>query len=215
MRLKEISISGLKNLDKKDWTRAVDCLTGAFSEDLCFRYMLESEVYDPKKARYIHEYTMKYGSLFGKVFTTENVEGVGIWLPLKNGDSSSFTTAVRFIRSGGLKLDKHVNKGTIAVIKKYGDYSGEMHHRIAHGQHWYLMSIGVGKEFQGQGFSKKLILPMLEYFDKNGHSCYLETHNPRNVSIYEKFGFKVMETGKLPGSDITHWAMMRIPQMKN
>jgi hypothetical protein len=31
------------------------------------------------------EYTMKYGSLFGKVFTTENVEGVGIWLPLKNG----------------------------------------------------------------------------------------------------------------------------------
>jgi hypothetical protein len=34
------------------------------------------------------------------------------------------------------------------------DYSGEMHHRIAHGLHWYLMSIGVGKEFQDRVFKE-------------------------------------------------------------
>ena len=213
MKLVKSTITGLNNLEIQDWKMAIDCLTDAFSEDPCLKYLLESEVYDPVKARVIHEYTLKYGWLYGQVFTSSKiVEGVSIWLPPKSNEVSSFMNAWMFIRSGGLKMNKTVNPGTVGIMKKYGGYSNELHHRNAKDPHWYLMSIGVAKEFQGQGFSKKLILPMLEYFDKNAQSCYLETHNPGNVALYEKFGFKVMEIGKLPDSKTTHWAMFREPK---
>ena len=81
-------------------------------------------------------------------------------------------------------MDSQVNSGTISILKKYGTYSSKLHHKYAKEPHWYLMSIGVAKEFQGKGFAKKLILPMLDYLDKNGQSCYLETHNFRNVAYF-------------------------------
>lgn len=213
MTSKKNHIKGLNSFEKNDWSKAIACLTNAFSEDQCLEYLLGSEINNPEKARFMHEYTLKYGSLFGHVFTTsKNIEGVSIWLPPKSSNVSSFMNAWRFIRSGGLKLDKIINHGTIALIKKYGDYSSELHHRNVKVPHWYLMSIGVANEFQGQGFSKELIMPMIEYFDKNAQTCYLETHNPKNVTFYEKFGFKIMEIGILPDSNTTHWAMLREPK---
>ena len=56
---------------------------------------------------------------------------------------------------------------------------------------------------------------MLKYFDENNQSCYLETHNQKNVAYYEKYGFKVVEVGCLPGTQKTHWAMLRMPNSKS
>ncbi len=44
---------------------------------------------------------------------------------------------------------------------------------------------------------------------EDGQSCYLETHNFRNVAYYEKYGFKTMEIGLLPGTNTEHFAMLR------
>ena len=214
MSKKRIEINGLQYLDIKDLEQSVNCLTDAFREDPCLKYLLQSEEYDPEKAKHIHEYTLRYGLRFGHVFTTgHDSEGISIWIP-PECKNTSLHIAWMFIRSGGLKLDKLVNPGTVDIIKKYGDYSGKLHHQSIIKPHWYLMSIGVAPRFQGQGFAKKLITPMLNYFDKHAQSCYLETHNPRNVAIYQKYGFKVTTTGKLPDSEQTHWSMLREPQKR-
>jgi GNAT superfamily N-acetyltransferase len=206
----KIVIDGLTNIDKSDWDKSIACLTDAFTEDLCLKYLLESDVYDPLKAKHIHEYTLKSGCRFGHVFTTgKNVEGVSIWLPPNRQNVSSLMTAWMFIRSGGFNLSKLVNPTTVDIIRKYGDYSAELHHRSITKPHWYLMSIGVAPQYQGQGFARKLIVPMLNYFDQHSQNCFLETHNPRNVEIYLKYGFKVTETGILPGTDTVHWSMVR------
>ncbi len=67
----------------------------------------------------------------------------------------------------------------------------------------------MAERYRGQGLASRLIRPLLEEFDKKKLACYLETHNPSNVAIYEHFGFKVVEEGKIPGTDMTHWAMLR------
>ena len=212
MKKRTSNIPGLNNLQKENWGQAIDCLTDAFSEDACFKYLLRSEVIDPAKARFIHEYTLKYSYSNGEVFvTSKNVEGVSIWLPPETNNHTSLIHVWNFIISGGLKMDKLVHPGTIDMMRKYGTYSSNLHHKYAKGPHWYLMSLGVAKEFQGMGFSKKLLLPMLDYLDKHGQSCYLETHNSDNVPYYERFGFLTMEVGTLPGSDKKHWAMLRKP----
>jgi len=216
MKPKKLLIEGLINIEKKDLQNSIACLTDAFSEDVCLKYLLDSDYYDPEKARYIHEYTLKYGMLFGHAFTTgSNTEGICIWLPPERQNVSFLMTAWMFIRSEGLSLNKKVNPNTVDIVRKYGDYSSELHHRSIAIPHWYLLSVGVAKKFQGQGYAKKLIMPMLNYFDQNLQYCYLETHNPVNVEIYSKYGFHVTETGKLPGTDKTHWSMMREPQPAN
>lgn len=211
----EININNLVQLKNEDLPRALECLTDAFSEDPCFRYLLQSDNYDPDKAKFIHEYTLKYGCQNGNVYaTSKEIEGISIWLPPKTNKHTSLMHAWNFIKFGGLKMDKRVNSGTIETMKEYGSYSSKLHHKYARESHWYLMSIGVAKKFQGKGLSKKLLIPMLDYFDKSKQTCYLETHNKKNVTYYERYGFKTMEVGKLPGSDQDHFAMLREPQSK-
>ena len=214
MRTEQTQLNGLINLEKNHLKKAVDCLTDAFSEDPCFSYLLQSDTYVPEKARVIHEYTLRYGYLNGHVFlSSEKVEGVSIWLPPKTNKHTSLMHVWNFIINGGLKMDKMVNAGTINTLRKYGTYSSNLHHKYAKGPHWYLMSIGVSKEFQGKGFAKKLMVPMLDYFDKNRQVCFLETHHAGNVAYYEKYAFRTMEIGLLPGTNTRHWAMLREPQV--
>ena len=96
-------------------------------------------------------------------------------------------------------------------MKKYDEYTSTIHHRQAPFTHWYLFTIGVRQEHQGKGYSNHLMMPVIDYFDENCQSCYLETHNQRNVSCYEKYGFKIAEIGCLPGTQKTHWGMIRLP----
>lgn len=75
----------------------------------------------------------------------------------------------------------------------------------------YPYNLAVDPNAQGKGPASKLMRPMLEFFYRTGHQCYLETQDPQNVPMYEHYGFEAVEIGKLPGSDIAHYAMLRKP----
>ena len=201
-----IDLPGLQNLEKKDIGKAVKTLTSAFSNDPCLKYLLNSEEYDYKKASFIHRYSINLGLRYGiALCTSKEVEGICIWMPPR----STNTTTWMFLRAGGLSLRNTVDKGIIKRLQDYGNYSGSIHHKNAPFPHWYLLSIAVEKEYQGKGISNRLMKPVMDYFDKNNQSCYLETHNSKNVSYYQKFGFEVAEIGCLPGTKKTHWGMVR------
>jgi GNAT superfamily N-acetyltransferase len=199
----------LSNFEKSESSLAVKRLTSAFSEDPCLKYLLDSEVYDPEKAKYIHKYSLRIGLLYGLITTTsKNIEGISIWLPPGKTSVSTWM----FLNAGGLSLKKKVHPKILEIFKTYDKFSSEIHHRNASMPHWYLFSIAVDKPYQGCGYSRQLLVPVLQYFDENNQTCYLETHNPVNVKFYEKFNFEVVETGTLPNSNITHWGMLRKPR---
>jgi GNAT superfamily N-acetyltransferase len=203
-----IKLKQLSDFERSETTLAVQRLTSAFSEDPCLKYLLDSDFYDPIKAKYIHEYSIRIGLQYGLITTTgKNIEGISIWLPPKKANVSTWM----FIRAGGLNLKKTVHPKILEMFKKYSKFSSEIHYRHASMPHWYLFSIAVDKQYQGLGYSKQLLIPVLKYFDENNQTCYLETHNPQNVSFYEKFNFEVVEMGTLPNSNITHWGMLRKP----
>ncbi|MBL8965498.1 MAG: GNAT family N-acetyltransferase [Spirochaetaceae bacterium] len=169
-------------------------------------HLLDSTSYDPEKAKHIHRYSVRLGLRYGHAFLTgEEAEGVAIWMP--PGRSSA--TTWMFLRSGGLSLAKTVDPGVIDRMRRYGDYSEELHHRAITAPHWYLLSVAVDRAHQGKGFSKRLLEPALAHFDGRGEACYLETHNPNNVDFYENLGFEVAWIGCLPGTRTTHWSMLR------
>lgn len=73
--------------------------------------------------------------------------------------------------------------------------------------HWHVDPLGVSPERQGQGIGSKLLRYFCNLVDKNKDAAYLETDSESNVRLYERFGFKVIETE--PIFSITNWFLWR------
>jgi ribosomal protein S18 acetylase RimI-like enzyme len=205
----ELKMTGLSNLKESNFDLAADRLTEAFDEDSCIKHLLGSETYDYIKAKKLHKNALSIGLLYGSILTTSDlIEGISIWLPPTRVD----VTVWMFIRAGGLSLIKTVRKDILKTINEYSNYALKIHHRNIVTPHWYLFSMGVGKEYQGKGFAGKMLNPVFKYFDQAGHPCYLETHNPQNIMFYEHYGFTLVEEGILPNSEKKHYAMLRMPR---
>ena len=71
------------------------------------------------------------------------------------------------------------------------------------------MVVGVAPAFQGQGYGRALLQPLLDQADREGVPVYLETAQPKNVSFYERLGFRVLEEAVEPSSGLTVWAFRR------
>ncbi len=56
--------------------------------------------------------------------------------------------------------------------------------------HWYLPLIAADPARQGQGLGTALMTAALERIDADGRPAYLESSNPRNIPLYERFGFE-------------------------
>ncbi|MDN6139539.1 MAG: GNAT family N-acetyltransferase [Tetragenococcus koreensis] len=69
-----------------------------------------------------------------------------------------------------------------------------------------LQKLYIDRNFQGQGFSKKLMSTALDYASKYYQSCYLETHTSLTNAwrLYEKYGFERL---KQPLIDSEHNTM--------
>ena len=76
---------------------------------------------------------------------------------------------------------------------------------------WYLYSLTVHPDHQHKGLASKVMRAVLDFFDATGQSCYLETNKHCNVLMYEHYGFQLMETGTIPGTNVAHYAMRREP----
>jgi ribosomal protein S18 acetylase RimI-like enzyme len=56
--------------------------------------------------------------------------------------------------------------------------------------HWYLPLIGVVPAHRGKGVGDALMRHALAACDRDGLPAYLESTNPRNITLYERHGFE-------------------------
>ncbi len=94
---------------------------------------------------------------------------------------------------------------------RFAEYATAMNRRLAPFRHQHLAFIGVESELQGRGYASTLLKPILARIDEERLPCYMETHNQKNVPLYEHYGFAVVEEGTIPGTVTGHWAMLRQP----
>jgi ribosomal protein S18 acetylase RimI-like enzyme len=79
--------------------------------------------------------------------------------------------------------------------------------------HWYLPLIGVVPAQRGKGLGGALLDPALAACDRDGVPAYLESTNPRNITLYERHGFErlaVIQSGSSP----TIVPMLRKPRRR-
>jgi ribosomal protein S18 acetylase RimI-like enzyme len=58
--------------------------------------------------------------------------------------------------------------------------------------HWYLPLIGVDPPHQGKGHGAALLTYALERCDRDHCFAYLESTNPRNITLYQRHGFNAL-----------------------
>jgi GNAT superfamily N-acetyltransferase len=76
--------------------------------------------------------------------------------------------------------------------------------------HWYLPLFGVEARAQGSGLGGTLMLDCLRAVDETGLPAYLETPNPRTISFYERYGFRVTGSTHTPHCPVITF-MLREP----
>jgi ribosomal protein S18 acetylase RimI-like enzyme len=75
---------------------------------------------------------------------------------------------------------------------------------------FYLFSVAVDPETQGQGLGGKLLREVLDVCDRQQFPAYLESSSPRNQLLYERHGFRSVDTYTFPDGPVAT-AMWRGP----
>ena len=75
---------------------------------------------------------------------------------------------------------------------------------------WYLPLIGVDPAHQSRGCGSALLRHALARCDRDGVPAYLESSNPRNISLYLRHGFEALGNIQV-GSSPTLVPMLRRP----
>jgi GNAT superfamily N-acetyltransferase len=86
------------------------------------------------------------------------------------------------------------------VVERFAILDSVMHAAHPHdAAHWYLNVIATLPDRQGQGLGARILEPVLTRCDRDGVGAYLESSNPRNMTLYRRMGF--VQTGELPLPD--------------
>ena len=87
----------------------------------------------------------------------------------------------------------------------------EMVHYHPKEPHWYLPIIGVDPIHQGQGYGSMLMQHALLPCDRDQTLAYVESSNPRNISLYKRHGFELLGTIQM-GTSPPVFPMLRKPR---
>jgi GNAT superfamily N-acetyltransferase len=201
----ECELNNIIRLTKDDIKAAAETLAKAFMEYPVAVFMMPDKANRTKNKAAVSRRILRAGTATGEVYATSaRMEGVAVWMQMEGGLPEKKRQSIRQ-RLAALFTDKELRKRQQAFF----DYSQAVKGRVVPGKYWYLQMLGVDPQYQGKGFSSRLVKPMLARADREGLPCFLETQLEKNVSLYKHFGFRVVEEGTIPGSNVKSWAMVR------
>lgn len=181
--------STVKTAQREDTQQVLNTLTLAFAADPAVRWMY------PEAQQYL-QYFSAFAYAFGgaaiarrTAFVSEGYSGAALWLPPDTAPDGEVLMAL---------LQKSVadreRADAFAVFEAMAGYHPDE-------PHWYLPLIGVDPARQGCGYGSAMLQQALRQCDDECLPAYLESTNPRNIPLYERHGFEVIDAiriGKCP-----------------
>ena len=175
-------------------------LARAFDADPAVCYLLP----DPERRRRVmtHSFAsyLRYGGRFGQVDTSP--AGAAIWLP----DDALPVTLPKLLRYGFAPALAAMGVPALRRTYRFDAVTHALHERVVRGRHRYLFILGAYPPGQGDG--DRLLQPGLEWADREGLPCYLETTAPRALPFYARYGFAVAAESDVPGGPHL-WGLLR------
>ena len=169
----------IRKLDPSQLEAASNALMMGFSTDPFQRWLMPDPTIYYKNFKKWTVNTCKQSFLEEGVFGDENNYGTAVWFP--PGFDIDFADVS--------ETYKEIPKDRKAEAFKMFEMMGESRVHDA----WYLEYLAVDPSKQGSGLGSLILKESLKVIDELGEAAYLESSNPQNMSLYERFGFRFLK----------------------
>ena len=169
----------IRKLDPSQLEAASNALMMGFSTDPFQRWLMPDPTIYYKNFKKWTINTCKQSFLEEGVFGDENNYGTAVWFP--PGFDIDFADVSETF--------KEIPKDRKAEAFKMFEMMDESRVHDA----WYLEYLAVDPSKQGSGLGSLILKESLKVIDELGEAAYLESSNPQNMSLYERFGFRFLK----------------------
>jgi GNAT superfamily N-acetyltransferase len=191
------AVPEIKSADANTQASVISTIVLGFAADPMTRWVWpDSSEYLRMMPRFVKAFG---GRAFehGTAYLTEGVRAAALWLPPGVEPDEA---AMGAVMEEALRPEIAEDLGVI--LKCMAE-----HH--PHEPHWYLPLVAADPNWIGQGLGALLMKHALRRCDEEGIAAYLESTNPRNISLYERHGFKII--GKIQSGSAPVMAPMLRP----
>jgi len=169
---------------------------------------------NPKKRkhqlRWYMEKTLICAMRYGEVFVTSDFSGVMFVLP----PGHTRLTTKEYIQNGFLFTPFVMGFRNYMKSDECEKFVADTQERLMNGrEHCYLWGMVVDPRIQRKGVGSTLMRTLTDKADAENMPIYLETHEQKNVTFYERFGFKRIHADTIPGHGLDIWCMLREAKM--
>jgi GNAT superfamily N-acetyltransferase len=175
-----MAVPEIKSADANNRASAISTIVLGFVADPMARWVWrESSVYLRVMPRFVDAFG---GRAFehGTADIAEGIRAAALWLPPGVEPDEAKMDAIM-----EESLRPEISEDVAAVVKGMAEH----HPREPH---WYLPLVAADPQWIGQGLGSLLMKHALRRCDEEGVAAYLESSNPRNISFYQRHGFKIV-----------------------
>lgn len=154
--------------------------------------------------RYL-DYSIKEAEQYGAVVVPDNHGyGISVWSkPLDAQlEGEKHQQKQQF-------LEAYMGRTCLETYNTIVDFMSTASGKVVDNGCWYLSIVGILPEHQGKGLGAELLEQVLNETDRLQVPTYLETFTPRNVTFYNRFGYRTIESIHEPTTNATYQVMLR------
>ncbi|MFC9974585.1 GNAT family N-acetyltransferase [Spirillospora sp. NPDC127200] len=184
-----------------DVPAAVDTLARAFADYPFTRHVIAAQDHQERVRRFQELCLTRVGMAYGRVWVAGEGRAVAAWATPEQDPSPALAELESLL--GDLAGDR---AAAFAAAEQ-----ALAPHRPQEPV-WFLNTVGVAPEAQGQGLGAAVLLPGIQEAVRAGHPAFLETSGDRNVRFYRRLGFEVTAEVALPDGGPRAWCMRKDPR---
>ncbi len=173
----------LRHALRADLSTIIDLWVDAFSGDTYLRWIEPDDERWPAFGGAWMTFVAELAFERGHTYLTDPADVAAAWIPpdlsLVGPDDVARGRSIIAAHAGEAKAEDAF--ATIMVARGHATEE----------PHWTLQYLGVRSSRQGCGLGSVAVGPMLERCDLEALPCGLVSTNPRNLSFYERHGFRV------------------------
>jgi GNAT superfamily N-acetyltransferase len=175
-------------------------LVAAFHEDPLMAWLFPDEASRAERAAGFFRLNLEGGLWAGHAYTADDNRAVAIWSPPEVSMADDAQAFLRF-------LDDHLGERARAALRCLAPTSTA---ELMQVESFSLKVLGTLPARQGLGIGGELVRHVTDRCDEEGIPAYLESSNIRNLSLYERNGFRVVDEVVVPDGPVI-WSMWRDP----
>ena len=136
---------------------------------------------------------------------SKDANSVLIYIPPRSKEPS----LLDYMKAGGVKMLFKFGFRRIVRLTRFNIEIEQVAKRYRAANDGYLMAFATRLNKQGQHYGKPLITALLNHLDASGESCYLETLEAKNITLYQHFSFQLVGQTDSQMGNLTIFAMRR------